>query len=307
MPSKPTIQDQTFLFTGTLTEFTRDEAEALVEANGGKVISGVTAKLNYLVVGSDAGSKLDKAKKLGTVKILTEKEFLKMVPNGKALSKAATNKSETSKKFEKPVVSEKLLTKKEVMAVSSGSLEEVPIGNQIWMLKNLDIAFFSNGDPIPVAASAKDWMQAAKKKQPACCYYENKKENGIIYGLLYNWYAVTDSRGLAPKGWKIPSDEEWTEMTRSLGKDPGQKFKSPVGWDLDGNGSKKSVLMAAPSGMRQDDGAFFGSGWSASWWCSGSQWFPGQLWIRSVESEDTDVSRNSVSEEEGYSVRCIKV
>jgi hypothetical protein len=83
MPTKPTIQDQTFLFTGTLTEFTRDEAEALVEANGGKVISGVTAKLNYLVVGEDAGSKLDKAKKLGTVKILTEKEFLKMVPKGK--------------------------------------------------------------------------------------------------------------------------------------------------------------------------------------------------------------------------------
>jgi hypothetical protein len=84
MPTKPTIQDQTFLFTGTLTEFTRDEAEALVEVNGGKVISGVTAKLNYLVVGEDAGSKLDKAKKLGTVKILTEKEFLKMVPSKKS-------------------------------------------------------------------------------------------------------------------------------------------------------------------------------------------------------------------------------
>lgn len=84
MPAKPIIQGQTFLFTGTLTEFTRDEAEALVEANGGKVISGVTAKLNYLVVGEDAGSKLDKAKKLGTVKILTEKEFLKMVPKSAA-------------------------------------------------------------------------------------------------------------------------------------------------------------------------------------------------------------------------------
>jgi len=78
MPAKPIIQGQTFLFTGTLTEFTRDEAEALVDANCGKVLSGVTAKLNYLVVGSDAGSKLDKAKKLGTVKILTEKEFLKL-------------------------------------------------------------------------------------------------------------------------------------------------------------------------------------------------------------------------------------
>jgi hypothetical protein len=87
MPTKPIIQGQTFLFTGTLTEFTRDEAEALVDANGGKVLSGVTAKLNYLVVGSDAGSKLDKAKKLGTVKILTEKEFLKLFSKSKVSGK----------------------------------------------------------------------------------------------------------------------------------------------------------------------------------------------------------------------------
>lgn len=94
MATKSKIQDQTFLFTGTLTEFTRDEAEALVEANGGKVLSGVSAKLNYLVVGEDAGSKLLRAKALKTVKILTEKEFLKMVPKGKAqgiAKKPATN------------------------------------------------------------------------------------------------------------------------------------------------------------------------------------------------------------------------
>ena len=86
MPTKSKIQDQTFLFTGTLTEFTRDEAEALVEANGGKVLSGVSAKLNYLVVGEDAGSKLAKAKALKTVSIITEKEFLKMAPFKKSNS-----------------------------------------------------------------------------------------------------------------------------------------------------------------------------------------------------------------------------
>ena len=93
MPTKSKFQDQTFLFTGTLTEFTRDEAEALVEANGGKVLSGVSAKLNYLVAGEDAGSKLAKAKALGTVKVITEKDFLKMVP--KAIEKP---EKETRKK-----------------------------------------------------------------------------------------------------------------------------------------------------------------------------------------------------------------
>jgi hypothetical protein len=92
MPTKSKIQDQTFLFTGTLTEFTRNEAEALVEANGGKVLSGVTAKLNFLVVGEDAGSKLAKAEALGTVTILHEKEFLKMMSSGKKAPAKATPK-----------------------------------------------------------------------------------------------------------------------------------------------------------------------------------------------------------------------
>jgi DNA ligase (NAD+) len=73
------LAGQTFLFTGTLTKLKRSEAEAMVENNGGKIIGGVSSKLNYLVVGEDAGSKLEKAKKLATVKIVTEEEFLKML------------------------------------------------------------------------------------------------------------------------------------------------------------------------------------------------------------------------------------
>jgi DNA ligase (NAD+) len=69
----------TFLFTGTLSQLKRSDGEAMVEANGGKLVSGVSSKLNYLVVGEDAGSKLEKAKKLGTVKIINEEELLKML------------------------------------------------------------------------------------------------------------------------------------------------------------------------------------------------------------------------------------
>jgi DNA ligase (NAD+) len=72
------LSGQTFLFTGTLPTLKRSEAEAMVEENGGQILGGVSAKLNYLVVGEDAGSKLDKAKKLNTVKIISEYEFLKM-------------------------------------------------------------------------------------------------------------------------------------------------------------------------------------------------------------------------------------
>jgi DNA ligase (NAD+) len=68
-----------FLFTGTLTQLKRSEAEAMVEARGGHILSGVSSKLNYLVVGEDAGSKLEKAKKIASIKIITEAEFIELV------------------------------------------------------------------------------------------------------------------------------------------------------------------------------------------------------------------------------------
>ena len=73
------LSDQTFLFTGTLSKLKRSEAEALAEQQGGKIVSGVSSKLNYLVVGEDAGSKLEKAKKINTIKVITENEFLELV------------------------------------------------------------------------------------------------------------------------------------------------------------------------------------------------------------------------------------
>lgn len=74
------LAGQNFLFTGTLAKLKRSEAEALVEKNGGKIVSGVSSKLNYLVVGEDAGSKLEKAKKINSIKIVTEEDFIKMLP-----------------------------------------------------------------------------------------------------------------------------------------------------------------------------------------------------------------------------------
>jgi DNA ligase (NAD+) len=73
------LEGQTFLFTGTMAKLKRSEAEEMVEQNGGKIVSGVSSKLNYLVVGEDAGSKLEKAKKINTVKIISEDQFMKML------------------------------------------------------------------------------------------------------------------------------------------------------------------------------------------------------------------------------------
>ncbi len=76
-----TFSGQTFLFTGTLTHLKRNEAEERVEKNGGNIASGVSTKLNYLVVGEEAGSKLEKAKKISSIKIINEEDFIKMIPD----------------------------------------------------------------------------------------------------------------------------------------------------------------------------------------------------------------------------------
>ncbi|UYQ92453.1 NAD-dependent DNA ligase LigA [Chitinophaga horti] len=81
LSAEGTLSGQTFLFTGTLSKLKRSDAESIVEQHGGKLLSGVSSKLNYLVVGEDAGSKLEKAKKINTIKILTEDDFIKLVEN----------------------------------------------------------------------------------------------------------------------------------------------------------------------------------------------------------------------------------
>jgi hypothetical protein len=107
----------------------------------------------------------------------------------------------------------------------------VKIGTQIWQSKNLEVTVFSNGDRIFEAKSIKDWDDAFSSKQPAWCYYNFNAENGKKYGKLYNMYAVMDSRGLAPIGYHIPSENEWDILEKFIGSEnAGKKLKSTYGW-----------------------------------------------------------------------------
>jgi uncharacterized protein (TIGR02145 family) len=89
---------------------------------------------------------------------------------------------------------------------------QVKIGEQVWMSANLNTSKFQNGDPIFEAKTKEQWANAAKNKKAAWCYYKNSTENGTVYGKLYNWYAVNDPRGLAPKGWHVPTKKDWNEL-----------------------------------------------------------------------------------------------
>ncbi len=118
----------------------------------------------------------------------------------------------------------------QVTDINGQTYKTVVIDTQTWMAENLNVSTFRNGDPIPQAKTDEEWKAAGENKQPAWCYYDNDTANGAKYGKLYNWFAVNDSRGLAPAGYHIPTDEEWTTLHYYLGNDIGNKTKSTSGW-----------------------------------------------------------------------------
>ena len=189
--------------------------------------------------------------------------------------------------------------------------QTITIGTQVWTTKNLDAATFRNGDPIPQAKTDDEWWKAGVNKQPAWCYYDNDPANGAKYGKLYNWYAVNDSRGLAPVGYHIPSDAEWTILTDFLGgeKVAGTKMKSTDFWaDYEGNsgnGTNESGFSGLPGGDRFDYGPFYSIGKIGNWWSS-TEDDAGGAWNRLLSYGRGGVYRDGNYGRVGFSVRCLR-
>ena len=180
--------------------------------------------------------------------------------------------------------------------------EFIKIGKQVWATKNLDVITYRNGDPIPHVQDNSEW---AKLTTGAWCFYENKTENGIIYGKLYNWYAVKDRRGLAPAGYHIPSEEEWQILINFLGDESSQKMKSTIGWNNGGNGRNTSGFTGLPGGLRYYDGSFGTVGDKGYWWSSTD--------YNTSDARDCLLyyfgdyaSTNYYDKKVGFSIRCIR-
>lgn len=196
-----------------------------------------------------------------------------------------------------------LLPEEEIISPEEKEPEEVK--ELVWMTENLNVDKFRNGDPIPHAKSPEEWKKAGEDKQPAWCYYDNNPTNGKKYGKLYNWYAVSDKRGLAPDGWHIPSDKEWTAFMNSLGSNAIRKMKSTKGWYDNGNGTNESGFAGLPGGFRNAEGKFINIGYFGFWWCI-------------LESNQDAARYNFLNyddgypyiydcyKEDGFSVRCLQ-
>jgi len=186
--------------------------------------------------------------------------------------------------------------------------QDVTIGSQTWTTKNLNVTKYRNGDVIPEVPDSNAWLNLTTG---AWCYYKNKTAIGTTYGKLYNWYAVNDARGLAPKGYHIPSDDEWKILSDKLGDKAGTKMKSTSGWKKiygfeykNTNGDNTSGFAGLPGGQRCD-GNSYGIGSVGNWWSSSENYSShAEKFLLAANSYIT--YRQSENKYCGFSVRCIK-
>jgi len=237
-------------------------------------------------------------------------------------------KEEVSRAYQTSIRTQALVSDSIARADSIKISIDKKIGPKLFLKldkKNLNVSKYRNGDDIPQVKNASAW---ANLTTGAWCYYENKTANGTKYGKLYNWYAINDPRGLAPKGYHIPTDKEWKTLINSLGGDSiaGKKMKSTSGWRKSFNGTNSSGFTALPGGFREGEDGYFGYGqkylglgevlvearlYIAGWWSSsegnysafGAE-YGANVFLMQASSNFMDMYIND--KRNGYSVRCIR-
>lgn len=182
----------------------------------------------------------------------------------------------------------------------------VEIGSQTWMAENLDVINYQNRDTIWNARTHEDWIYASKNGIGAWCYYENSEINGEKYGILYNWYAVNDSRGLAPEGWEIPSKNNWKVLIDEIGGTTfGNRLKCKGEWGGYMELSNTVNFCSIPAGRRDANGEFKNLGRRTNWFTS-TQYSDLWAWRRYLDKKNQSLGLDYISKGTGLSIRCIK-
>jgi len=195
----------------------------------------------------------------------------------------------------------------------------VNIGSQTWMQKNLNVSRYKNGDIIPQVTDSAQW---ANLTTGAWCWFNNDSATYSSSGKLYNWYAINDSRGIAPDGWHVPADGEWNKMIKYL--DPSAdtvcggcvqsataggalKQTGTTNWLTPNGGASNSSGFNAISAGFRENGNFLNRSINAYWWSATTN--PANLtpagWTHVVGSSDGNESRISNIKPNGYSVRLV--
>jgi uncharacterized protein (TIGR02145 family)/uncharacterized repeat protein (TIGR02543 family) len=183
----------------------------------------------------------------------------------------------------------------------------VTIGTQVWTVENLKTTKFNDGSAIPLVTDSATWANLAT---PGYCWYNNDAATykNTSYGAWYNWYTINTGK-LAPAGWHVPTDTEWTTLTTYLGGDSvaGGKLKEAgiAHWPSPNLGATNETgFTALPGGYRNHYSTFDNLGMFGYWWSStgsvGNAWFR----IMNYDKANVEVSNNRMKE--GFSVRCVR-
>lgn len=233
----------------------------------------------------------------------------------------ATNSAGTGYGNEVKFISSELPNCGSVTDIVGNVYHTITIGTQCWMVENLKTTKYRNGDPIPNVSDDTQWSILTTG---AYCNYNNEAAIGNKYGGLYNWYAVNDSRNIAPIGWHVATDEEWTTLTNNVASNPvtsetvAKALAARYDWILTtaatyaiGNDLTKNNVTgfsALPSGFRSDTGPYIQFGFNCYWWSpkevNGS--YTGSAYYRSMEFWVSMVMSDELFKGTGLSVRCIK-
>ncbi len=200
------------------------------------------------------------------------------------------------------VVSNAPFTDSTVTDIDGNVYKIVKIGDQYWMAENLKVTHYRNGDAIPHVINNNDWENTTSG---AYCAYGNTDSFISTYGLLYNWYAVNDSRNIAPEGWHIPSEAEWNTLISTLGGYDlaGGKMKEAgtLHWDSPNTGAtNESGFTALPGGRRWRSGSFQSLNIIAVFWQKDYE-FSWDLYY-----QNDNIGGTSRFKTEGISIRCVK-
>jgi len=175
------------------------------------------------------------------------------------------------------------------------------------MCRNLDVAFFRNGDAVPYASTAQAWMAAVADGSPAWCYYDHLPANGVVMGKLYNWFAFNDPRGLAPVGWQLPSMRHWHALASATGgvATCGNVLKSAHEWYNNGQGTDSIGFGGLPAGIADIDGNFYDLGKAGRWWSADIEG-PEVVWACCLVYGCASMFDSDYNKRFGMSVRCIR-
>ncbi len=198
--------------------------------------------------------------------------------------------------------------------IDGNTYTSIIINGQEWMQQNLAVTKYRNGDPIPTGLGNTTWQNTTNG---AYAIYNNDAANNTLYGKLYNWYAVNDSRGVCPTGWHVPSDVEWSTFINYL--DPnanggdsfpnlaGGKMKATTGWNSPNTGAtNESGFTGLPGGDRGSiGGAYNYDGILGNWWSS-TENDSVNAWYRELNYYESIVGRVSTNKLYGCSVRCVR-